>query len=189
METCGQIRTWNDIGLPPVKVAINFSTRQFAADNIVEIVTETLQAFGLTGEVLELEITESLLAQDTSHTLGILQSLKQLGVHIAIDDFGTGYSSLSYLKRFPIDRLKIDHSFVRDLDVDADDRAIATAVVTLGHSLQMRVIAEGVETARQIEILRAMGCDEIQGLYLGRPIPPDELTELLRSQRVTEAQV
>jgi len=121
--------------------------------------------------------------------LRILQSLKYLGVHIAIDDFGTGYFSLSYLKRFPTDRLKIDHSLERDLEVDADDRAIATAVVTLGHSLEMQVIAEGVETAKQIEILRAMGCDEIQGFYLGRPIPPDELTELLRNRSVAEAQV
>ena len=147
-----------------------------------------LQAFGLTGDVQELEITYSLLAQDTSHTLRILQSLKYLGVHIAIDDFGTGYSSLSYLKRFPIDRLKIDHSFVRDLDVDADYRAIATAVVTLVLRLQMRVIAEGVETARQIEILRSMGCDEIQGYYLGLPIPSDELTELLKIHSVASVQ-
>lgn len=183
-EACRQIKAWRDEGLPPLRVAVNFSARQFAARNIRELVTETLKKTGLPGDGLEMEITESLLAQDMEYTLEVLLSLKKLGVYVAVDDFGTGYSSLSYLKRFPIDRLKIDQSFVRDLVTDGDDRAIATAVVTLGHSLGIRVIAEGVETAQQMEILRSMGCDEVQGYYLGRPIPADEMTVALRKLAV-----
>lgn len=186
-EACRQIRAWIDQGLPSIRVAVNFSPRQFAARNIVEIVTEALQAFDLSGDVLEIEITESLLAKDMNYTLESLLTLKKLGVHVAVDDFGTGYSSLSYLKRFPIDRLKIDQSFVRDLEIDPDDRAIATAVVTLGHSLGMCVIAEGVETEQQIEILRNMGCDEIQGYYLGRPMPSDQMALLLGQDRTAKS--
>ena len=186
-EACRQIRAWIDQGLPSIRVAVNFSPRQFAARNIVEIVTEALQAFDLSGDVLEIEITESLLAKDMNYTLESLLTLKKLGVHVAVDDFGTGYSSLSYLKRFPIDRLKIDQSFVRDLEIDPDDRAIATAVVTLGHSLGMSVIAEGVETQQQIEILRNMGCDEIQGYYLGRPMPSDQMALLLGQDRTAKS--
>jgi diguanylate cyclase (GGDEF)-like protein/PAS domain S-box-containing protein len=178
-ETCRQIRAWINRGLPPVRVAVNVSARQFAARNIVEDVRYALQVEALRGDVLEIEITESLLAQDLEYTLEALQRLKALGVTIAIDDFGTGYSSLSYLKRFPIDRLKIDQSFVRDLETDKDDRAIATAVITLGHSLGMRVIAEGVETAQQLEILRALGCDEMQGYFLSRPVPAEDMEALL----------
>lgn len=185
-EACRQIRAWEDQGLPSVRVAVNFSPRQFAARNIVELVTDTLQKFGLGGEVLEMEITESLLAQDMEYTMEALQTLRILGIHVAVDDFGTGYSSLSYLKRFPIDRLKIDQSFVRDLETDPNDRAIATAVVTLGHSLGMRVIAEGVETAQQMEILRKMGCDEIQGYYLGQPMSADDMRMLLQKTEMTE---
>jgi diguanylate cyclase (GGDEF)-like protein/PAS domain S-box-containing protein len=185
-ETCRQIREWINRGLPPVRVAVNVSARQFAAKNVVEEVRKALQAEGLGGDILEIEITESLLAQDLEYTQAALQGLRALGVTIAIDDFGTGYSSLSYLKRFPIDRLKIDQSFVRDLETDKDDRAIATAVITLGHSLGMRVIAEGVETAQQAEILRALGCDEMQGYYLLRPVPATEIGALLeRSLTVT----
>ena len=171
---------WRKLGLIKLRVAVNFSTRQFSARNVLEVITATLTQTGLPGNGLEMEITESLLAQDMNYTLEVMQSLKKLGVSVAIDDFGTGYSSLSYLKRFPIDRLKIDQSFVRDLVLDADDRAIATAVVTLGHSLDIRVIAEGVETIEQMQILRKMGCDEVQGYYLGYPLTADEMTTALR---------
>jgi diguanylate cyclase (GGDEF)-like protein/PAS domain S-box-containing protein len=179
-EACRQVKAWQDDGLPALRVAVNFSARQFASRNIAELVSATLKKTGVSGAQLEMEITESLLAQDMDYTLEVLHSLKKLGVHVAVDDFGTGYSSLSYLKRFPIDRLKIDQSFVRDLVTDPDDRAIATAIVTLGHSLDIRVIAEGVETVRQLEILREMGCDEAQGYYLGRPIPASEMAIALR---------
>ena len=159
---------------------MNISARQFGANKVVDLVRTTLAESGLSGDGLEVEITESLLARDMDHTLHVLVALKELGVHVSVDDFGTGYSSLSYLKRFPIDRLKMDQTFVRDLVSDADDRAIATAIVTLGHSLGMRVIAEGVETDAQMNILRDMGCDEVQGYYLGRPIAADEMTRALR---------
>ena len=180
-EACRQAWEWKDQGLPSVRVAVNISQRQFAAKNIVEIVTESLKSFDLSGDILEIEITESLLAHDTDYILGALLALRTLGVHIAVDDFGTGYSSLSYLKRFPIDRLKIDQSFVRDLETDPNDRVIATAVVTLGHSLGMKVIAEGVETVQQMHILAQMDCDEIQGYYLGHPMPADDIKALLKN--------
>jgi diguanylate cyclase (GGDEF)-like protein/PAS domain S-box-containing protein len=179
-EACRQMREWIDAGLPKLRVAINVSARQFAAKNVIENVDRLLQQSGLPGGSLEIEITESLLASDTEYTLNVLKAFKARGIWVAIDDFGTGYSSLSYLKRFPIDRLKIDQSFVRDLAEDADDRAIARAIVTLGHSLGIGVIAEGVESGEQLAILHEMGCDEAQGYHLGRPMPAAEFAELLR---------
>ncbi|MFA7268629.1 MAG: EAL domain-containing protein [Sterolibacterium sp.] len=184
-EACRQIKKWQDTGAPPVRVGVNFSTRQFAARNLVESVDRALSQSGVSGEFLEVEITESHLAGELDHTLGVLKAFKSRGLNISVDDFGTGYSSLSYLKRFPIDRLKIDQSFVRDLGSDADDRAIASAVVTLGHSLGMKVIAEGVETAEQLEILRGMGCDEVQGYFLARPMPSANVAALLPKQAAT----
>jgi len=178
-EACRQIRSWIDQGYPMLRVSVNFSARQFAARGVVENFDRVLARHGLSGAALEVEITESLLAGDMEYTLGVLTALRARGVHVAVDDFGTGYSSLSYLKRFPINRLKIDQSFVRDIESDADDRAIATAVVTLGHSLGMQVIAEGVEGETQLEILAAMGCDEVQGFHLGRPMSAEQFTALL----------
>jgi EAL domain-containing protein (putative c-di-GMP-specific phosphodiesterase class I) len=178
-EACRQIRSWIDQGYPMLRVSVNFSARQFAARGVVENFDRVLARHGLSGAALEVEITESLLAGDMEYTLGVLTALRARGVHVAVDDFGTGYSSLSYLKRFPVNRLKIDQSFVRDIESDADDRAIATAVVTLGHSLGMQVIAEGVEGETQLEILAAMGCDEVQGFHLGRPMSAEQFTALL----------
>jgi len=180
-EACRQVRAWQDAGLRLPRVSVNVSARQFSAKGMVDTVERVLARYALPGEALEVELTESLLAGDMEHTLGVLRALRGRNVHAAVDDFGTGYSSLSYLKRFPINRLKIDQSFVRDIEQDADDKAIATAVVTLGHSLGMAVIAEGVETATQLEILRQMGCDEVQGYHLGRPMPADAFTALLRA--------
>ena len=180
VEACRQIKVWQDSGLGQVKVSINFSTRQFSSRSIEESVFAVLEAEGLSGDCLEIEITESLLAQDMDYTLKSLNALKKYGIDISVDDFGTGYSSLSYLKRFPIDRLKIDQSFVRDLDRDADDRAIAEAVITMGHSLGIQVIAEGVENERQLAILSEMQCDEVQGYYLGRPMDVVEMTNTIR---------
>ncbi len=137
-----------------------------------------LQETGLDARCLELELTESQLMQNPDEVAAILRELKALGVLISVDDFGTGYSSLSYLKRFPIDTLKIDRSFVRDIATDPDDAAIVSAIITMAHALDIRTVAEGVETAAQLDFLRARGCDAIQGYYLCRPQPAAELTAL-----------
>ncbi|MFY9329407.1 MAG: EAL domain-containing protein [Georgfuchsia sp.] len=178
-EACGQIKTWQDKRLQAVRIGINISTRQFRARNLLQVVDQALEQSGLSGEFLEVEITESLLAEDMDYTLAVLRALKERGIQISVDDFGTGYSSLSYLKRFPIDRLKIDQSFIRDLDSDVDDWAIATAIVTLGHSMGMKIIAEGVETTEQLQILRNMGCDQVQGFLLARPMSSANMSDLL----------
>lgn len=179
-EACRQNKAWQEAGLPPLVVAVNVSTRQFSLGDILGVVQQALGESGLAAEYLEVEITESLLAQDMENTLEVLNHLHQLGVQIAVDDFGTGYSSLAYLKRFPLHKLKLDQSFVRDLEQDADDRAIASGVVNLGHSLGLIVIAEGVETPAQLDILRRLGCDEIQGYLYSRPLPAAELAAWLQ---------
>lgn len=176
-EACRQARAWMDLG-HPLRVSVNFSARQFAAKTAVENVEKVLRRHGLPGDLLEIEITESLL-NNLGYTANVLHALRERGIHISVDDFGTGYSSLAYLKRYPIDRLKIDQSFVRESDTDSDDLAISTAVITLGHSLGMKVIAEGVETPQQLDILRGLGCDEVQGYHLGRPMPAQAFTGLL----------
>ena len=180
---CAQIRAWLEGGLTPVPVAVNLSARQFHQQNICEMVTNTLREFGIAPHLLELEITEGAAMHDADGTTATLRSLKALGVHIAIDDFGTGYSSLGYLKRFPIDSLKIDRSFVTDLPDDQDDASIAQAVITMAHALRLKVIAEGVENEAQLEFLAANGCDEMQGYYFSRPLSDEACTQLLRDGR------
>ncbi|HEX5806359.1 MAG TPA: EAL domain-containing protein [Macromonas sp.] len=182
-EACRQARVWQEQG-HPLRVSVNFSARQFAAKGAVENVEKVLARHGLPGDLLEIEITESLL-NNLGYTANVLHALRERGIHVSVDDFGTGYSSLAYLKRYPIDRLKIDQSFVREIDADADDLAIATAVVTLGHSLGMKVIAEGVETQKQLDILHGLGCDEVQGYHLGRPMPAQAFTALLYAGTVS----
>ncbi|MBS0370536.1 MAG: EAL domain-containing protein [Proteobacteria bacterium] len=177
-EACRQARVWRDMGYSGLSISVNFSARQFAAKGAVDNFDQVLARHGLPGDALEVEITESLLV-NPGYAIGVLCALRERGIHVAVDDFGTGYSSLAYLKRYPINRLKIDQSFVRELDADAVDRAIVAAVVTLGHSLGMKVIAEGVETGRQLNILRELGCDEVQGYHLGRPMPAADFTALL----------
>ncbi len=178
-EACRQARAWQDEGLSPVRISVNVSVRQFNQRNITATVEQALHDTGLTGDVLEIEITESLLAGDSAYVLDVMHEFKYRGIQIAVDDFGTGYSSLSYLKRFPIDRLKIDKSFIDTIAQDPDYRAIAGAVVVLGHSLGMQVIAEGVESSEQLQILQDLGCDEVQGYLLARPLPADEVAGLL----------
>lgn len=181
METaCSQSRAWRDAGLPNIRMAVNLSARQFEQKNLGQIIAMTLESTGLTPDTLELEITESLLMDDPEGSNAKLESIKnQYGVRVSIDDFGTGYSSLAYLKRFPIDVLKVDQSFVRDLTEDSDDAAIVTAIIGLAHNLRLEVIAEGVETAAQLDYLRNQGCDEAQGYFFSRPLPDAEFARLL----------
>ena len=169
---CVQTRRWLDMGLPPLRIAVNVSPRQFLHNDLVADVTQALEVSGLEADWLELEITESLLMQNPDYAASVMEKIRSLGVlRIDIDDFGTGYSSLSYLKRFPIHTVKIDASFVRDILVDKEDSAIVQAVIAMSHSLGLQVIAEGVETQKQYEVLRELGCDAIQGYLVGRPMP------------------
>lgn len=176
---CAQNRTWQENGFPPLKMAVNLSARQFNQPNLLQKIAQILKETNLNPIYLELELTESLLVENVQQTVIILQQLHDMGIVLSLDDFGTGYSSLNYLKRFPIDVLKIDQSFVRDLVFDSDDAAITEAIISLAHSLHLRVIAEGVETEEQLNYLHANGCNEIQGYYFSRPLPADALTKLL----------
>jgi diguanylate cyclase (GGDEF)-like protein/PAS domain S-box-containing protein len=178
-EACRQTRAWRDAGLPPMRIAINISARELRESDFVATVRAVLAETGLEPSYLELELTESFLLQDAAATAAVLQALKDLGVTLALDDFGTGYSSLSHLQRFPIDTLKIDQSFVRDLTTHADAAGIVSAVIGMGNSLHMRVVAEGVETREQLVFLREHGCPEAQGYYFSRPVVASQLTRLL----------
>jgi diguanylate cyclase (GGDEF)-like protein len=178
-RVCQQARVWRSQRVPPLRVAINLSARQFYQKDFAHRVITAIARNGLDPRQLELELTEGALMQNTAGTLAILGELHGLGVRLAVDDFGTGYSSLSYLKRFPIDTVKIDRSFVADIARDADDAAIVSAIVAMAHGLGIRTVAEGVETCDQVEFLRKRGCDEIQGYLLGRPMPPGELVRFL----------
>lgn len=180
---CRQCKKWQDAGLPAVTVAVNISARQFREKNLFHLVATILAETGLAPGQLELEVTESVIMHDAQQVIASLQAFRDMGVHLSVDDFGTGYSSLSYLKRFPVERLKIDQSFVRDLGTDADDAAIAQAIITLGHTLNLRVIAEGVETPEQLAFLRQHQCDEMQGYLFGKPMPVEEFGKLLGSGR------
>ncbi len=181
-EGCRQAKFWLATGVAPVSMAVNISPVELRAKNFVAGVQEILAETGLDARHLELEITETFLMQDPVSTGMVLQELKDMGIRLALDDFGTGYSSLSYLKRFPIDTLKIDHSFVRDLTSDRDDASIVSAVINMGKSLNMRVVAEGVETREQSAFLRNQHCPEAQGFYFGAPVIPEKVTELLEGE-------
>ena len=184
-EACRQARAWQDAGLEPMRIAINTSAVELRAKDFVEGVRAILTETGLEPRCLELELTETFLMQDSKSTTEVLHALKDMGVHLALDDFGTGYSSLSYLKRFPIDTLKIDRSFVRDLTTDPDDASIVSAVISMGESLHMQVVAEGVETPEQLAFLQAQSCPHGQGYYFSQPMEAEEFVEVLRG-RVAE---
>ncbi|HSY07641.1 MAG TPA: EAL domain-containing protein [Steroidobacteraceae bacterium] len=190
-EGCRQARAWHDAGLPAICIAINTSAIELRSKDFVTAVRAILTETGLEPRYLEIELTEAFLMQDPKSTTAVLQELKDVGVQLTLDDFGTGFSSLSYLKRFPIDTLKIDQSFVRDLMTDADDASIVRAVISMGQSLHKQVVAEGVETREQLEFLRAHACPEGQGFYFSHPVTAGELGPLLgrnvvepRSQQV-----
>lgn len=176
---CEQARSWQIQGLPPIVVSVNVSPRQFREGSIVEVVAQALEYSGLPARYLQLELTESMVMHDAENIVLMLRELKALGVQLAVDDFGTGYSSLSYLKRFPVDHLKIDRSFVKDIVTDPDDAAIVQAIIALGHKLGLKVIAEGVETAEQQEFLRRSRCNEMQGFYFCKPLPAAEFATML----------
>ncbi|ELX10962.1 response regulator receiver protein with GGDEF, PAS, PAC and EAL domain [Janthinobacterium sp. HH01] len=180
---CRQIGAWLRSDVGPVRVAVNVASRQFVEGDLELTVRSALLRHDVPPELLELELTETALMSNTERTISVLSNLKALGIKVAIDDFGTGYSSLAYLQRFPIDKLKIDIAFVRDITTNPNDAAIAQAIISMAHSLKLRVIAEGVETRAQLEYLRRSRCDEIQGYYFSRPVAPADLAELLASGR------
>jgi diguanylate cyclase (GGDEF)-like protein/PAS domain S-box-containing protein len=183
-EACRQARAWQDAGLPPFVVAVNLSAVQFRRPDLVNTVINALVLADLDSQWLELELTESILIQDAEATLDAVRRLKALGVRLSVDDFGTGYSSLTYLKRFAVDKLKIDQSFIRDLVTDPDDAAIVRAIIQMAHSLKLKTIAEGVENEELANLLRIFHCDEIQGYWFAKPMPADELEAFVRAHPV-----
>jgi diguanylate cyclase (GGDEF)-like protein/PAS domain S-box-containing protein len=178
-QACEQLRAWRDQGVPAVPISVNLSGRQFQQKDLVHSITRIITAADVDPGMLELELTESTLMANPDEANRVLQALRTFGLHISVDDFGTGYSSLAYLKRFPIDSLKIDRSFVQDIIHDNDDAAIVRAVITLAHSLKLTVIAEGVETEEQLTFLINNGCDQMQGYFLSVPLPADACTQLI----------
>jgi EAL domain-containing protein (putative c-di-GMP-specific phosphodiesterase class I) len=180
---CRQSRAWQHAGLGHLRIAVNLSARQFAEPNLVREIARVLDETGLSAACLEVEITESLVMGDVESAIRTMRELKQMGVQLSIDDFGTGYSSLSYLRRFPVDVLKIDRSFVRDIPFSEDDAAMVAAIIELARGLRMRVIAEGVETEAQLDYLRRRGCDEVQGHVYAQAASGAEVERLLRTGR------
>jgi len=180
-ESCRQAKAWQDAGLMPIEMAVNVSSVEFRNDDFLEGVRGILRETDLAPRYLELELTESVLMQHAKFTVPVLQKLKTIGVRLAVDDFGTGYSSLSYLRQFPIDTLKVDQSFIHEINTNTDDATIISAVINTGASLKHRVIAEGVETIEQVAFLKAHGCDEGQGYYFSRPVAAPQFVTLLES--------
>jgi len=180
---CRQVRALHDAGFAQMRVAVNLSARQFGHSELLASIEAALAEAGIAPRFLEIELTESLIMKDVDQAIGILKNLKRLGVTLSIDDFGTGYSSLAYLKRFPLDILKIDRSFVADVNADADDAAIVASIISLAHNLRLKVIAEGVETGEQLAYLRRLGCDQMQGYYFSRPVAFDAVLALMMAGR------
>jgi EAL domain-containing protein (putative c-di-GMP-specific phosphodiesterase class I) len=180
-EACTQAKAWIDAGLPKITMATNVSAMEFRDQNFLENLFAILGETGLDPKSLELELTESLLMKHAESATAILESLRAVGIQVAIDDFGTGYSSLGYLRKFPLDALKIDQSFVRQISTDGEDTVIVTAVIGMAKGLQLRVIAEGVENFEELQFLRSQHCDEAQGYYFSPPVPPEQFAKLLRT--------
>jgi EAL domain-containing protein (putative c-di-GMP-specific phosphodiesterase class I) len=186
-EGCRQAMEWQALGLPRLRMAINLSARQFGDRAFLDMVSRVLSETGLHPSLLELEITESQVMKQTEGMIMLLNRLSEMGVHLAIDDFGTGYSSLSYLKRLPIQKLKIDQSFIRDITVDPNDTAIVVAIINMAKSLDLETIAEGVETAGQLALLRSKGCRVGQGFFFSAPVRAESLYPLLRQNSIAQA--
>jgi EAL domain-containing protein (putative c-di-GMP-specific phosphodiesterase class I) len=180
-EACRQVRAWLDAGLKPGVVSVNLSARQFRQEGLVRLVSRVLEETGVDPSYLEMELTESTVMHSVEAAIATLQGLKSLGISLSVDDFGTGYSSLAYLKNLPIDKLKIDRSFVRDIGKgdEAGEGVLAQAIISLGHNLHLHVVAEGVETDAQVRFLRRHKCDEVQGFFYGEPMEPAGHAKLL----------
>jgi EAL domain-containing protein (putative c-di-GMP-specific phosphodiesterase class I) len=186
-EACAQNMAWQRRGLLPVSMAVNLSPRQFADAHLLRDVDEALAASGMSPVLLQLEVTESMVMRNVARAVRVLDAIQNRGIRLAIDDFGTGYSSMSLMKQLPIDTIKIDRSFVRDLPRDSEDQAIAQAIISMGKALGMTIVAEGVETVEQEAFLRDRDCDEMQGYLFSKPLPPRELADLLREAARTFA--
>ena len=180
-SVCQQIKKWNSSGHTDFRVAVNLSARQFE-NNIPTLVEEIMTETGVSPESLTLEITEGIAMKNVDQNIKMLEELRTLGLNISIDDFGTGYSSLAYLKRFPLNTLKIDRSFIKDITNNTDDREITRAIISMGQNLNLKVLAEGVETQRQLDILRDSGCDYIQGYFYSRALPAIEILPFLQNR-------
>ena len=181
-EACRQARAWVDAGLPAMTVAVNVSAIEFRDENFLENLFSVLGDTGFDPKSLVVELTESVLMKHAEAAASILQAVRQVGIRVAMDDFGTGYSSLSYLRKFPLDALKIDQSFVRQISAAGEDTVIVTAVIGMARNLGLRVIAEGVETREELEFLQAHQCDEAQGYYFSRPVPAGQFARLLKNR-------
>jgi predicted signal transduction protein with EAL and GGDEF domain len=183
---CAQNVAWQRLGLPPVTVAVNLSARQFFDQNLLQDIADALEESELAPELLEFELTETMVMQNAERAATVLAAMKKLGVRLTIDDFGIGFASLANLKRFSVDTMKVDRSFIRDLSQDSEDRAITQAIVTMGKSLQLNVVVEGVETEEQMAFLQSGACDEMQGFYFSHPIESDQFAELLRRNAASQ---
>lgn len=182
-EACRQSKAWQLDGLSPLRIAVNVAASQFRHGNLLDVIRRALDDAGLDPRYLELEITESAVMTDPEESAGILEDLSRMGVLVSVDDFGTGYSSMSYLRRFPIDKLKIDRGFIAELMTRADDASIVRAIISLAHSLRLKVVAEGVESLEQLDFLKSMGCDQYQGFHFSPPLPAAEFGELMQRQK------
>jgi len=181
-EACRQARAWCDAGLAPMRVSVNLSPSQFRGSGLIHSIRRALDDAGLEPQYLEVELTESAVMSDPEESIGILEQLSVMGVLVSVDDFGTGYSSMSYLRRLPIDKLKIDRVFINEIVSRPEDASIVRAIVSLAHSLRLKVVAEGVETAAQLDFLKAVGCDEYQGYHFSRPVPSGEFERVVREK-------
>jgi diguanylate cyclase len=181
-EACRQARAWQDHGMTPLRISVNLSPAQFRGSGLTESIRSALDEAGLQPQYLEVELTESAVMSDPEESISILEQLSAMGVLVSVDDFGTGYSSMSYLRRFPIDKLKIDRVFINEIASRPEDASIVRAIVSLAHSLHLKVVAEGVETPAQLEFLKAVGCDEYQGYHFSRPVPAIEFERLVREK-------
>jgi EAL domain-containing protein (putative c-di-GMP-specific phosphodiesterase class I) len=185
-EACRQCRAWQREGLPLLRVAVNVTASQFRQGNLLGVIRQAVEESGMDPRCLELELTESAVMTNPEESAGILEKLSAMGVLVSVDDFGTGYSSLSYLRRFPIDKLKIDRGFVKDLMTRADDASIVQAIISMAHSLRLKVVAEGVETIEQLDSLKSMGCDQYQGFHFSPPLSVADFGDLMRVRKRDE---